>query len=276
MKYTQDMILRSPSGYCMPFEEKGRDVEMTLPYGNQTHPQTGKQFFHHGVDFKAPHYLLAAVASGVVTGVGNDAIHGTYQVIRYGDYEVKYCHLSTVLATFGESVKAGETVSVSGDFLHIETRYQGEELDPIEFLTMIYGNIKSSQRQKKPFEATDFDLIDGIVHTDYDADKDEIEQLFLRFFPAYMNDLNTGQYILPGRTEQMLRNILTMASAKQWFFEVIPTMENPMGMGRRSIPAASKVQNVLIKDFLNYLALRHGTYLSSWNDEVKKKPTTKQ
>ena len=26
MEYTQEMILRSPSGYCMPFEERDKEV----------------------------------------------------------------------------------------------------------------------------------------------------------------------------------------------------------------------------------------------------------
>ena len=30
MQYTQEMILRSDSGYCMPYEEKGRDVQMSI------------------------------------------------------------------------------------------------------------------------------------------------------------------------------------------------------------------------------------------------------
>ena len=40
MQYTQEMILRSDSGYCMPYEEKGRDVQMSLGYGKQKHPHT--------------------------------------------------------------------------------------------------------------------------------------------------------------------------------------------------------------------------------------------
>lgn len=52
MKYTEEMILHSESGYCMPFEEpQGKEVEMTLGYGEQTDPGTGKPFFHHGIDF---------------------------------------------------------------------------------------------------------------------------------------------------------------------------------------------------------------------------------
>jgi len=41
MKYTEEMILQSDSGYCMPFEEQqGKDVELSLGYGEQTDPAT--------------------------------------------------------------------------------------------------------------------------------------------------------------------------------------------------------------------------------------------
>ena len=113
MKYTQDMMLQSDSGYCMPFEEKGKDVEMSLGYGKQKHPKTGEMFFHHGVDFPVKHYLLSAIATGKVTGLGNDAVHGIYQVIRYGQYEVTYSHLSNVFANYGTDVKAGQTVNAT-------------------------------------------------------------------------------------------------------------------------------------------------------------------
>ena len=67
------MILHSDSGYCMPFEERNGEVTMSLGYGKQKHPHTGESFFHHGVDFKVRNYLLSAVATGKVTGLGNDA-----------------------------------------------------------------------------------------------------------------------------------------------------------------------------------------------------------
>lgn len=47
-------------------------------------------------------------------------------------------------------------------------------------------------------------------------------------------------------------------------------MANPLGMGARSIPIAERVQNLLIGDFLNYLALRHQIFLSSLSDHEKK------
>ena len=45
MKFTQDMMLQSDSGYCMPFEEKGKDVEMSLGYWateSRSIPRQGK------------------------------------------------------------------------------------------------------------------------------------------------------------------------------------------------------------------------------------------
>ena len=140
------MILHSDSGYCMPFEEpRGKDVELSLGYGEQVHPTTGEKFFHHGIDFKARYYILSAVASGIVSGVGNDPVHGICQTVRYGGYEVTYGLLSNVFAQFGQRVKAGQTVALSGERLHIEVKFKGEELNPIEFLTMLYGNIKALQ-----------------------------------------------------------------------------------------------------------------------------------
>lgn len=55
----------------MPFEEQqGKDVELSLGYGEQTDPVTGKEYFHHGIDLDVRCYTLAAVASGIVSGVG--------------------------------------------------------------------------------------------------------------------------------------------------------------------------------------------------------------
>ena len=275
MKYTQEMMLQSDSGYCMPFEEKGKDVEMSLGYGKQKHPKTGETFFHHGVDFPVRHYLLSAIATGKVSGLGNDAVHGIYQVIRYGKYEVTYAHLSNVFANYATEVKAGQAVAVSADMLHIEVKYNGEELNPLEFLTMIYGNMKALEQNGSPGAVPQFVTIDMDVHTMYDKDQKEIENLMMRWFPDYMQDLSAGIYALPEHTELALRNIFTMSAMKNYFFETLPSMANPLGMGTRSIPLAEKVQNLLIADFLNYMALRHQIFLSTMSQAVKKKPMTK-
>ena len=39
-----------------------------------------------------------------------------------------YAHLSNVFANYATEVKAGQVVAVSADMLHIEVKYNGEEL----------------------------------------------------------------------------------------------------------------------------------------------------
>ena len=98
----------------------------------------------------------------------------------------------------------------------------------------------------------------------------------LRYLPSYMRDIQSGHYVVPSHTEQSLRNIFSVGAAKQYFYETIPSVSNPLGIGMKAIPMASKVQNLLISDFLNYMALHHQIYLSSCSDEVKKNSMNKQ
>ena len=58
---------------------------------------------------------------------------------------------------------------------------------------------------------------------------------------------------------------------REYFYENMPSMANPLGLGHKSIPLVSKVQNLLIADFLHYLALRHNVYLSTMSGDIKKK-----
>lgn len=271
MKYTEEMILQSDSGYCMPFEEQqGKDVELSLGYGEQTDPVTGEKFFHHGIDFNVRCYMLSALASGIVSGVGNDSGHGICQTIRYGEYEVIYGNLSNVFAQFGQRVKAGQTVALSGDKLHMAVRFKGEELNPLEFLTMLYGNIQA-MRQAGGHETDYLSGLEMELKTDYERDKREIEELMLRFLPHYMEDLRHGAYTLPRNTEQSLRHIFTVGAMKEYFYENMPSMANPLGLGHKAMPLVCKVQNLLIADFLHYLALRHDVYLSTAGGDIKKK-----
>ena len=58
---------------------------------------------------------------------------------------------------------------------------------------------------------------------------------------------------------------------KEYFYENMPSMANPLGLGHKAMPLACKVQNLLIADFLHYLALRHDVYLSTASSDIKKK-----
>jgi hypothetical protein len=97
----------------------------------------------------------------------------------------------------------------------------------------------------------------------------------LRFLPSYMQDLYHGIYVVPERTESSLRNLFSQSASKHYFFEDMPSIANPLGIGNRAMPIACKVQNLLIADFLNYLALRHNVYLSTLDEILKKKSTSK-
>ena len=85
----KDMLLESASGYMMPFPLEEKDnIQATLAFGEQNHPLTGEKFFHKGIDFPASDKPLYAIATGVITGAGQDAVYDNYIVAKYGKYEV--------------------------------------------------------------------------------------------------------------------------------------------------------------------------------------------
>lgn len=268
---TKELLLESASGFMMPFAASEEDeVQVSLGFGEQKHPLTGEKFNHKGVDFIAHDLPLFALATGTVVGVGTDAIHENYIIMKYGKYEVKYGHVREAYANYGMPVVAGLQIAQSGDFLHFEVSHQGEILSPMDFLAMIYGNMQQLEAMgiKGCYRLANMGVK---VQTDYDADQDEILQLMLRWWPAYMNDLRIGAYLPPARMEQSLRNVFAQSAERNYLFDTIPQIANPLGLSSRGAPLAGKVQNLLIADFLNYLALRHNTYLSTWSDDVKKK-----
>ena len=273
---TKDMLLESASGFMMPFEaSEEEEVQVSLGFGEQKHPLTGEVFNHRGVDFITHGLPLFALATGTVVGAGTDAIHENYVIVKYGKFEVKYGHLSEAYVQYGMPVYAGLQIAKSGDFLHFEVNYQGEALDPMEFLAMIYGNIAQLEAMgmKGAYRLANMGVK---VKTDYDADQEEILQMMLRWWAVYMNDIRLGRYAPSARMEQSLRNVFAQSADRSYFFETIPNYGNPLGLSSRGAPLASKVQNLLIGDFLNYMALRHDTYLSTWDDDVKKKFVNRQ
>ena len=85
-----------------------------------------------------------------------------------------------------------------------------------------------------------------------------------------MEELLQGSYRGTEHIIQSLRNLFTVGSMKQYFMEALPSIANPMGVTRRAVPLVSKAQNLLISDFLNYLAIRQQVFLSSMGDPQKK------
>ena len=231
-----ELLLESASGFMMPFSaDADQKVEVSLGFGEQKHPSTGELFNHHGVDFVAYHVPLFAVASGTVVGVGTDSVHENFIVCRYGPYDVKYGHISNVFVSYGMPVTAGQQVAQSGDFLHFEVSCDGVVLDPQEFVSSLYANIMllESLGMKGKFRLANIGMN---VHTDYDADEEEIMQLLFQYFPSYMNDIRAGAYAVPSRTEQSLRNIFAQSAQKSYFYETVPDLGNPLGLTGRASP----------------------------------------
>lgn len=100
---------------------------------------------HAGVDYGASVGTpLRAMNDGTVVGAGPMSGYGVYIDVQYADGTVsRYGHLSSVAATVGQQVAAGETVAYSGNtgrstgpHLHLEIRPGGgEPVDPSGWLT---------------------------------------------------------------------------------------------------------------------------------------------
>lgn len=284
MEYKQSMNLVSPSGYAMPFElSETTPLEITLGYGKQTHPVTGKEFFHHGVDFKVyPHTWLKALATGVVSGIACDREKGFNITVNYRNYaagssavyDVVYSHIKESICNFGKSVNAGDNIAVCDDTLHIEVRFNGDEIDPIEFLTMVRDNLIVYDQKTIQGNNPEIATLDFKVETPYDSQQPEIDQMYQRFFGKYMIDLLTNRYKVPNGTEQVLRDVLAEGASSGAYYEHTPSMLNPLGLGERSLGIIGRIQTILTHDFLNYLALMHGVFLSTMTEYEKKKLLT--
>ena len=278
------MSLHSPSGYAMPFElPEPCPLEITLGYGEQVHPKTGEKFFHHGVDFKvAPRTWLKALATGVVSGIASDSRKGFHITVNYrnyaaGDsssYDVTYSHIRESVSGFGRNVKAGDNIAVCDGLLHVEVRFNGNEVNPLEFLTMLRDNLLVQEQRAMDGNNPEIATLDFPVSTPYDAQQPEIDQMYHRFFGRYMVDLLSNRYRVPGSTETALRSVLAEGAVSGAYYEHAPSMLNPLGLGERSLGLISRVQTLLIHDFLNYLALIHGVFLSSMSEDEKKKLLT--
>ena len=108
-KNYKDMLLESESGFMMPFPlEDQEELQISLGYGEQQHPEDGTPFKHQGVDLLTNGKPLYAMASGMIIGAGHDCIHEDYIIAKYGKYEVKYGHLMEAYCPYGTVIKAGQ------------------------------------------------------------------------------------------------------------------------------------------------------------------------
>jgi murein DD-endopeptidase MepM/ murein hydrolase activator NlpD len=116
---------------------------VTSAFGLRTHPTTGKESFHDGVDFGAACGTpVQAAGPGSVVSVGRSPAYGLRVVIRHGAGLVTvYAHLSDASVEVGDRVmtstvigKVGSTGLSTGCHLHFGTRRDGQRIDPLSLL----------------------------------------------------------------------------------------------------------------------------------------------
>ncbi len=132
-----------------PGGSAGANSRVTSEYGYRTHPVTGKQSFHKGEDFAAPHgtkTMILASDPGVVIKASYKDSNGKYVVLEHLDqngkrFQTYYLHLSEILVTHGERVNGGQVIGLAGKtglatgvHLHFELHVDGQSIDPKEYL----------------------------------------------------------------------------------------------------------------------------------------------
>ncbi|MEZ4455017.1 MAG: M23 family metallopeptidase [Gemmatimonadales bacterium] len=122
-----------------PLDERGYLTRGQVPVGLPDEP-------HPGIDLAIPTGTpVRAAGGGSVAETGSDAEYGLFVVLNHpGGYQSKYGHLSRVVVTGGQRVRAGEVIGRSGNtgrssapHLHLEISFNGSAVDP---LTLIREN----------------------------------------------------------------------------------------------------------------------------------------
>ncbi len=100
---------------------------------------TPSEELHPGIDLAVPEGSdVRASGGGTVEAAGNDSSYGMYVLLRHpAGYETMYGHLSRVLVSRGDAVRAGQVIALSGNtgrstapHLHFEVRHNGRSIDP--------------------------------------------------------------------------------------------------------------------------------------------------
>ncbi len=118
-------------------------LDQTSTFGARTDPFLGRMAMHTGLDFREAHGSpVYATAAGVVESAGYSGGYGNMVDIDHGNGVVtRYGHMSAILVTEGQVIRAGEVVGrlgstgrSTGPHLHYEVRINDDPVDPSRFL----------------------------------------------------------------------------------------------------------------------------------------------
>jgi murein DD-endopeptidase MepM/ murein hydrolase activator NlpD len=115
-------------------------------FGARFHPVDRKMKFHAGIDIAVPKGTqIGAAAEGVVKFAGWKGGYGYTVIIEHPNgTETLYGHNQKLLVEKGQSIGAGEPISLSGStgkstgpHLHFEVRQNGRAVNPDKFLSNV-------------------------------------------------------------------------------------------------------------------------------------------
>ena len=116
---------------------------ITSSFGKRRDPMTKKTAYHSGIDIAGPrNSRILATAPGVVTFVGRNGAYGTMVTIDHGHgFKTRYGHLKKALVKKGAKIEyrteigvMGSTGRSTGRHVHYEVMYEGEHLNPANFI----------------------------------------------------------------------------------------------------------------------------------------------
>ena len=129
-------------GFCSPIGS-GWQSRVTSEFGYRKDPFTGETRGHTGMDLSVPTGTpIRAALPGTVTVSQYNSSYGYYVVVDHGSgLSTLYAHNSKLLVRVGQTVEAGDVVSLSGStgrstgpHLHFEVRVNGERTNPRYYL----------------------------------------------------------------------------------------------------------------------------------------------
>jgi len=116
-------------------------TQISDTFGTETHPQTGEQRSHNGIDFAAEKGAdILAAADGVVYRTGYESAGGNYVILYHGQSGefTYYTCCQDILVSEGNSVTAGQKIATvgntgrsTGPHLHFALSRDGEFIEPV-------------------------------------------------------------------------------------------------------------------------------------------------
>ena len=116
---------------------------VTSRFGWRSHPVSGQDDFHTGVDIAAAQGTpILAALPGVVEQTGYSESYGNFVVLRHSDnLRTTYNHCSEILVKEGEQLARGDRIALvgstgisTGPHLHFEVEVKGLKADPLQAL----------------------------------------------------------------------------------------------------------------------------------------------